>query len=492
MPRTLYGKLIAALLVLLGAISLFYVALTVVTTRLHIEEINQSLNRSLAANIVASKTLVRGREIDAAVLDDLFHTLMVINPAIEVYLLDPAGRIVAYSAPPEKVKRRRVSLQPVEVFLAGEAALPVRGDDPRDPHGRKIFSAAPVYEGGRLQGYLYVVLGGEAYESIARMFEGSYILRLGAGAAAASLVLILAAGVLSFTWLTRRLRRLTAVVEGFKHGDFRRPVEVPAALRRERGDEIDVLGIAFDEMGRRIAGQIEQLRHADGSRRELIANVSHDLRTPLASLQGAIETVLIKEAELSEAEKRRYLDLALKHCKRLGRSTVELFELATLESHDRPLCLEPFSIAELVQDVAQKFRPEAERSGLGLETDVPSHLPFVVADIGLVERVFDNLIENAIKFTLAGGTVRLSLAARGQSVVAAVADTGRGIPADALPRVFDRSYRADRERGDAPEGAGLGLTIARRILELHGSSIAVESAVGAGTTFTFELPVARP
>jgi hypothetical protein len=107
MPRTLYGKLVAALILLLGAISLFYVALTVVTTRLHIEDINQSLNRSLAANIAASKGLVRGQEIDMAALDDVFHTLMVINPAIEVYLLDPAGQIVAYSAPPEKVKRAR-------------------------------------------------------------------------------------------------------------------------------------------------------------------------------------------------------------------------------------------------------------------------------------------------------------------------------------------------------------------------------------------------
>jgi signal transduction histidine kinase len=280
-------------------------------------------------------------------------------------------------------------------------------------------------------------------------------------------------------------------MEAFRRSDFRQPVEVPAALRRDSGDEIDRLGVTFDRMVRRIVDQIGQIQHADASRRELIANVSHDLRTPLASLQGAIETLLIKGAELSEAEKRRYLDLALKNCKGLGHSTVELFELATLESHDRPLCVEPFSIAELVQDVAQKFRPEAERRRLTLETDAPANLPFVSADIGLIERVFENLIENAMKYTPAGGTIRLSLVSDRERAVARVADTGRGIPAEDLPRVFDRSYRVDRERGDAPEGAGLGLAIAKRILELHGSSIGVESAVGAGTTFSFDLAVAH-
>lgn len=488
MPRTLSAKLIAALVILLGVTSVIYVGLTVVATRFHIQEINQSLNRSLAANIAESKQLIRGEQVNPEALHQVFEMLMKVNPAIEVYLLDPAGQILAYSAPPKKVKRARVSLGAVGAFLAGDENLPIRGDDPRDPQGRKIFSAAPILDQGRLQGYLYVVLGGETYDTIAEMFERSYILRLTLGAVAVSLLLIGTGGALYFHWLTRRLRRLATLVKDFRSNGFQRPVSVPEEWFHTSGDEIDRLGRMFDEMAQRIVDQIKELQYADSSRRELFANISHDLRTPLASLQGAIETLLMKEAELPESEKRHYLNLALNHSEHLGRLTRDLFELATLQSGDRKVHYESFSIAEIVQDIAQKFRPEADRRKLTIECDLPRDTPFIAADIGLIERVFENLIENAIRYTPEGGTIRLSVIPGHQSVSAQVADTGRGISASDLPKIFDRTYRTDKDRVDRPKGTGLGLAIARQILQLHGSSMEVESIVGVGTTFRFNLP----
>ncbi|MGD8790208.1 MAG: two-component sensor histidine kinase, partial [Burkholderiales bacterium] len=177
MFRTLSGKLIAALLILLGATIITYVGLTAVATRFYIQEINQSLNHSLAANIVESKPLIRKQQVNPEALDQVFEMLMKINPAIEVYLLSPAGQILAFSAPQEKIKRKQVSLAPIETFLAGDARLPIYGDDPRNPQRRKVFSAAPVHDQGRLQGYLYVVLGGESYDSVTAMFERSHVLR---------------------------------------------------------------------------------------------------------------------------------------------------------------------------------------------------------------------------------------------------------------------------------------------------------------------------
>jgi len=486
--RTLSGKLVAALVVLLGVTSVVYVGLTVAVTRLLIQEINQSLNRSLAANIVESNRLIRGAQVDPRALRQVFDMLMEINPAIEVYLLDPAGGILAYSAPPEKVKRARVSLDPVAAFLAGEETFPIQGDDPRDPQGLKIFSAAPIVDQGRLQGYLYVVLGGESYDTVAEMFERSHILHLTLVGVAASLLLAATAGALYFHWLTRRLRRLAVLMKDLRSSDFQRPVGVREEWFRTCGDEIDRLGRIFDEMARRIVDQIKGLQSADSARRELFANVSHDLRTPLASLHGAIETLLMKGAKLTEEQKRRYLYIALNHSEHLRRLTGELFELATLESADRKLHPETFSIAELVQDVAQKFRPEADPRKLTIECDVARDTPFVTADIGLIERVFENLIDNAIRYTPEGGTIRLSVVPGKESVSAQVADTGRGIPASDLPNIFDRTYRTDRDRKDRPAGTGLGLAIAQRILQLHGSSIQVESVVGAGTIFRFALP----
>ena len=263
-----------------------------------------------------------------------------------------------------------------------------------------------------------------------------------------------------------------------------------AGRRNVAGDEIDRLGVTVEQMSQRIVDQIRQLRHADASRREMVANVSHDLRTPLTSLQGYLETLLIKEGELSEEERRHYLGLAVKHGRRLSQLTAELFELAMLESREADLHFEPFSLAELVQDVAQKFKLEAEKREICLETEIPKGAPFVSADIALIERVLENLIENAIKYTPEGGTIRLSLILGRGRIAARVSDTGVGIPEAEIPHIFERFYRVEKSRGEGPEGTGLGLAIAQRILQLHGSPIQVESEPGAGTSFTFELPIA--
>ena len=490
MARTLYGKLVAALFALVATISLIYVGLTVTTTRLYLQEVNQKLNQTLAASIVAETPLLHGGTVDQAAFEGLFHSLMVINPNIELYLLGPDGVILSYNAPPGRVRRGRVSLAPIRAFIDGAEAFPIRGDDPRDPQGRKVFSAAELREGPRLAGYLYVVLGGEAFDSVARMIQDSYILRLAVGVGLASLALALIAGLVSFNWLTRRLRRLSAAVEAFKQGEFQAAMSLGPWRRGPRGDEIDELGITVEQMSQRIVDQIRQLRHADATRRELIANISHELRTPLTSLQGYLETLLIKEGTLSEAERRHYLDLAAKHGKRLSQLTAELFELAMLESQGTELHFEPFSLAELVQDVAQKFELEAEKHGLVLETEIPAGAPFVSGDIALIERVLENLIENAIKYTPQGGRIRLALVPGPGRIAARVSDTGVGIPADEIPHIFERFYRVEKSRGEGPEGTGLGLAIARRILELHGTAIVVESKPGNGTSFSFELPTA--
>ncbi len=489
MPRSLFSKLVTVLLALLCVTGVFYVGLTITATRLHIQEVTQNLHRSLASDLAKDRRLIDGDKADRAGLKKIFDMLMVVNPAIEVYLLDAHGRILAYSAAAEKIRRERVALEPIHDFIAGERKLPIRGDDPRDPQERKIFSAAPIKHAGQVRGYLYVVLGGETYDSVAGMFETSWIMRLSTGIAIASLVLIAVLGILMYKWLTRRLRLLTRRVENFKIGESGGLPALPAHHPAGPMDEIDELASTFAEMEQRIEDQIQELERADARRRELITNISHDLRTPLAALQGAIETLQIKDQSLSLKEKRHYLDLAHKHSERLGRLVTDLFELTTLDSGDRQIQLEPFSLAELVQDVAQKFRTMADDKGLKLELDTPLNTSLVSGDIGLIERVLANLTENAVKYTPAGGSVRMGVVRRDGHIGAHVSDTGLGIPADDLPHVFDRTYRVNKDRGDGPGGAGLGLAIAQRILELHHRRLEVESSPGQGSTFSFALPV---
>lgn len=484
--NTLYGKLAAVLLGLFCLVGVSFLMIAYFSMQMFQHEVTQRLNRDLAAHIAAEKILIHGPDINRPVLAELFQQIMVVNPSIEIYLLDAAGRIRAFSAPPGKVKLRSVDLAPLHAYLQASANLPILGQDPRSENTRKIFSAARIPAHGPVDGYLYVILGGERHETVAQLVQAGYIPKLGLAAIAGSLLFALLTGLLLFGLLTRRLSRLTGTVENFRQSHYTGQ-NTPKQLARQ-GDEIDRLVIAFQEMTSHIAEQMNKLKITDQLRRELVANVSHDLRTPLAAMQGYIETMILKQNQLSPEEQRRYLEIAMNHSERLGRLVTKLFELAKLDSGEVQISNEPFPIAELIQDVVQEFQLTAEKRGIVIETYMPKKDLLANADIGLIERVLENLIDNALSYTPEGGSVRLTLSLNAGQVRVQVADTGCGIPPEETARIFDRFYRVEKSRQPTAEGAGLGLAIAKRILELHGSPITVESTVNAGSTFSFQLP----
>lgn len=498
MFTTLYGKLATVLIGLFCLIGVGTILLTMYTTKLYFQEVNQKLNQTLAERIVSEKILMREGQVNETALKEIFHSLMVINPSIEVYLLDAEGAILNYSAPPSKVKRQRISLDPLERFLSGAEDFPILGDDPRDLTRKKIFSAFPVQTlGGEIEGYLYVILGGEEFDSVAQMLEGSYILRVSTWAVVATLLFALLTALLMFKLLTRRLRTLALTIETFRRDDFSEQSDLSrmSSLRPstpQRRDEIDTLGTTFIQMADRIHQQVRQLKQTDQLRRELMANVSHDLRTPLTSLQGYLETLSLKEGTLSPEEQRQYLGIATAHGKQLGKLIAELFELTKLNSHEMRPHIEPFSLSELVQDVVQKLKFVAEKKQVNLQTENLADLPFVSGDIGLIERVLENLIENAIRHTPESGTVTVALNLNDKEIVVRVSDTGCGIDPEVLPHIFDRYYQVEHHQQRNSTGAGLGLAITKRILELHGSTIEAHSILNGGTTFTFRLRAIQP
>lgn len=491
MSRSLYGKLALVWLLLFCAVGILYTVLTVFTTGMYQQEVNQKLNRGLARNMVADQLLSSQGEVSPYALKELFHLLMVVNPSIEMYLLDENGVILNFSAPPEKVKRSAVSLDPIRTFLAHTDTFPILGDDPRDTSRKKVFSVSQIPLSGQPTGYLYIVLGGEEYDSVVDMLRRSYILRLSVWTALTGLLFALLAGLILFNMLTRRLSKLALTMETFADNDFSEEVgKYQQDLLPDRhSDEIDRLRATFSRMVQRIRQQVASLKQTDVLRRELVANVSHDLRTPLASLHGYLETLLMKEGTLSREEHRTFLDIALKQSERLSELVGELFELARLDSREACIQREEFSLAELVQDVCQKFQLTVANKGVTLKSDFPSDLPFVKADIGLIERALENIIQNATRYTAAGGAITVSLTLLPESVRVCVSDTGCGIEERDLPYVFDRFYKAHRENPSG--GAGLGLAITKRILELHGSTIRAESTPNVGTIISFELALAH-
>jgi signal transduction histidine kinase len=485
---TLYAKLALVLFLLFCIVGGTFLFAALYSAQMYQQEVTQRLNRDLAMYIVDEHVLFKDEQVNQAELKQLFHNLMIINPSLELYLLAADGEILAYSAAPDKVHRERVGLAPVEKMLGGNATLPVLGDDPRHSEQQKAFSTAPIVSNGELQGYIYAILGSEQADHIMTLLQDSFIMRWSALAVGTALLFSLGAGLLIFSLLTRRLKTLSRSMEEFKQQNFSAPVSY-SVKKNTASDEIDQLSNTFLEMAVHIRAQMERLRETDSLRRELVANVSHDLRTPLSSLTGYLETLLLKENSLSPAERREYLEIASRHADSLKKLVYDLFELAKLDAHELTPTREPFLLTELTQDVIQKFQLRAQQANVTIEADERADIPFVDADIGLIERVLDNLIDNALQHTPSGGSIHLSMDSRDSQVTVKVMDTGSGIAEDALPHIFDRFYHKTSGAGST-SGAGLGLAISQRIIELHGGKLTVSSLLDHGSEFNFSLPTA--
>lgn len=485
--KTLFARLSIAFLAIILLVGGGFFLVDRYSTQTYYEELTQRLNGSIAMYVVGERLLIEDGVVNQEALAQLSQQAMIVNPTVEVYLLDQQGLILGQSLPRESLQTDRIDLRPVLQLIAGEVEMPFRGTDPRNLKREKVFSAAEVIDNGVVQGYLYAVLGGQKYDELASSIRGSYVQKVSLGAMLAIVVAALLIGILVFSLLTRRLTQVTRDVQRFTASGF----DPEMVIQRDfSDDEIGQLGAAFQRMADKIAEQFEDLKETDRLRRELISNVSHDLRTPLASMLGYVDTLLLKNETLDEGERRRYLEITRKHTQRLGQLIGDLFELSKFDAAAVRPSLERFSLAELLHDVSQTFGLDAERSNVTLKVDTDGQTAMIKADIGLMQRVLENLLRNALKFTPAGGEVTIRLVPRPGAVSVAVTDNGFGIAAEDLDRIFDRFFHVARSNYSDDASTGLGLAIVKRILDLHGSRITVTSALGLGTCFEFDLPIA--
>jgi signal transduction histidine kinase len=295
--------------------------------------------------------------------------------------------------------------------------------------------------------------------------------------------------VLLVRLLARRLSSLEALAARIAAGDLSARVADP------RRDEIGRVAGQLDRMAERLAMARDELRLHDLQRRQLFADITHELATPLTSIRAAAETMLDPNVPLSTDERTRYVRGVLEESRRLDRLIRDLFELARLEAGATPLELERLDWAELSRNTLERFTPRYNAAGLALSLGDSPAEAWVLADGARLEQVLDNLLVNALRYVPTGGHVQLSLgrieAARARWRLA-VRDDGPGLPADELPRVFERFYRgsaavtAPRPNGDA--GSGLGLAIVREIVERHGGEVRARPAAPHGLAIEVELP----
>ncbi len=450
-------------------------------------EVRQRLNIDLASYIQSHNQLSSKGRVNNRTIKKLMNNLMHINPNIELYIIDTQGKILKHAAELGKIKRQRVSIHPIKQFLSRPGSLPVLGDDPRSKEQKKIFSVTPILAGKKTIAYLYIILRGEQYDTIAKKLENNIIFRLTLLVIVAGILVIFVSGLLVFYLITRRIRRLSECMSQFKDSKFSR--HRPIAVGNKPGaDEIDSLCSVFNELSDHAVKLLKKLGETDKNRRDLVTTICHDLRTPLTSLQGYVDTLMLKREQLSQQKIREYLDIISRHSKQITRLIDDLFELSKLDDYNRPIKTEWFSLPELTQDIVQNFLSRIEQKQLKIDFKVANSLSLIEADIGMIERAVINLLENAINYSDQGGRIMIVLRQNKQYLVLEITDTGPGISEQDLEKIFDKFYRSKQQQIRKISGSGLGLAICKRIIKLHQGKIIVKSQPAQSTTVTILLP----
>jgi signal transduction histidine kinase len=481
--KSFYGKLSGIFLILLLVMASIQIYITINSWKVLYDEADQKLNIRLAKDMAKEIAPFVKDSLDIDQIHHSIHYMMVMNPKVEIYLLDDKGKILAFFAEPDKkVKADFVNLNPLQDYLVENPQFPILGDDPRNPDISKPFSAAPLKIGPDINGYLYIIIGSEQFDEAITMSREAYVAKTIANNLLITVLFTGILGLILFSFLTRRLKKMTKVVNDFEKGHYASRVEAKSS------DELGLLARTFNDMAATIEANIAELKKTDTLRRELIANVSHDLRNPLASIRGFLETLQIKQDSLTEEERQKYITVLLDTTSGLEKLVEQLFELSKLDAKQIQPTYEPFLLKEIVYDVLSKFKLRAENAGILLKADIPDGLPQVYADIALIERVLSNLVENAIRYTPKNGVINISTDVQDKQIIRVrVKDTGSGINQEELPYIFDRFYRVEKSRSEKTGGTGLGLAIAKKIMEVHESTLSVASELNQGSTFSFNL-----
>lgn len=402
----------------------------------------------------------------------------------DLYLVAEGGEILA-NLSSQNLLRKVVDVAPLKKFetLPRTETPLIHGDDPATVSGKAPFVALRLRE-FRGEPYLYLVLERNNLLRQLKFRFDEFLPRL-AGIVLLAQVLV-ALGVAWFIsrFLTRRIRSLSSAMSLFRNGDF------STKIKAEGRDELAELAELANSMASRIQQNISELEQRDHLRRELIANVSHDLRTPASVLQGYSSLLLESHRRLLPEEQESMYSALHSGALSLGKLLDQLWDLSRLEAKERMPEKEKFCVGELASEIVEQLQAKAREKEIELSERIVEPLPLVFADPALIHRALSNLIENALSYTPSGGKILVEVIPGPLQVKICVRDTGVGFSMDQLPSILQRSVRGNARESTNEKAGGLGLAIVQRILELHGREILVESIENQGSVFGFELPCA--
>ena len=350
-----------------------------------------------------------------------------------------------------------------------------------------VYMSVPIRRDGRADG---PVIGALLLGSPAQYPDGTpggFLQDVNTAVIASSVciaLLVILFSLLMARRLTRPVEALTSAAEQMKLGRYTERVVVPKSR-----DELSQLALTFNAMADTIESDVNELRRQDQMRRELIANIAHDLATPLTAVQGFSEA-LADDLISQPAERHETAQLIGREVQRLRRLVADIQQMSSLESGQVKLDLAPLDFSSLVDETVAVLTPECEEAGITITNEIDPAAPLVVADSDRIAQVLLNLLDNARRHTPTGGKIAVSAQCKAQMLLVLISDTGVGINSQDLPHIFERFYRADRSRTGKTGGSGLGLSIVKAIIVAHGGNIEAESTPEQGTRITFTLPLA--
>jgi len=332
-----------------------------------------------------------------------------------------------------------------------------------------------LYTFSRLQnGQILVVTAPRPRLQVLNIFADQFFLPILEAGVISLLVSLILAFLLS-RWVADPLQQVVVVARKYPSDDFN-------LVSPHGPQEVQDLTRAFNSM-------VQRVHSSQRSQRDFVANVSHELKTPLTSIQGFAQAILDDTANTPEA-RQQAAQIIYDESGRMHRMALDLLDLARLEAGTADMKMGVVNVDILLRSIVDKFTPQAQKANVNIQVEIPSDLPSLIGDGDRLAQVFTNLVDNALKFTPANGQVTLSAKKNGDEMELSVTDTGIGVESEALPHLFDRFYQTDPSRaGGEKHGAGLGLSIVKEIVEAHSGKIGVRSQAGQGTIFTIHLPL---
>ncbi len=440
----------------------------------------QLLNKDVAAHIARFTSPFTEKGIDKKKADSVFYDAMVLSPSAEVYFLDTVGKVIAYHADENNVNQWILPLDNIKKLIASQGKEYIKSTDPRDPANPKVFSAAEVYNGSQLLGFIYVILGSN--KNVTRMLYNSYFNGL---IIKVFFIIILLSILFSFFYINRfqkSFNYMLGILEKFQNGDFE------ARFPVNKNGELEPVTTAFNKMADLLVYNIDKITQSEKERKDFIANISHDLRTPLSVARGYTETLLIKnEKEISPQEEKEYLQLVYKKMLQVEYMVTQLFQLSKMESVAFVPKKEPFIFSEVVQEIIHESFSTAKEKNISIDNSNTEDVSWVFGDIAMMERLIQNLMVNAIKYTPQNGSIKISLTTQGSTLIFNIQNSGTNLSRqmmDWFNNSSDQNLLSNR-----PANTGLGLVIVKKILQLHQFKYELVSAGDSGNIFVIYIPI---